>query len=235
MNDLIIYKTYPDLASAEEVALLMTNNGITAEVIKENRVLDSNYIGQAFSDPYLLYMHGSDFERAHTILENEIMVNLEDVDPGYMLLAFNEEELIDVMEKKDEWGVYNYKLAEALLKKKNAHIPEVKIALEQAERLRTKEKPVASGMLFLLLGYASVLSGMVSIFIPARNAVLTLSQGLLGLFIGWILCYSKRTLSNGQRTFYFTSSSRLQGSVMFWISLAVTAIKIIFLLTSITA
>jgi hypothetical protein len=232
MENLLVFKTYPDPEAAEQTATILKEHGIVVEVNEEVRILDSNYIGQQFSNPYLLYMQGTDFERAHAILEQATIVNLEDVDPGYLLLSFNEEELIEVMEKKDEWGVYNYKLAEALLKKRNVDIPEVKIALEQAERLKAKEQPVASGIMYLLLGYLSVLDGIYSLFIPAGNAILTLSQGLLGLFIGWSLSHFKRTLSNGQRTYYFNNSTRLQGSVMLWTSVTIIVLKVFSLLAT---
>lgn len=226
MNELLLFRTYPDPASAEQVALLLKDNGIGAEVSKEARVLDSNYIGQQFSDPYLLYLQGADFERATLILEDQVVIRPEEVDPGYMLLSFSDEELIDVMKKKDEWGIYNYKLAEALLKKKNVPIPEIQIVLEQTERLKEKEKAVSSGLLFLLLGYASIISG--AIMSLRYNIAFIFLPGLLGLLIGWNLSHFKRTLSNGQRTFYYNSTTRFHGSIMFWTGLAIAAMRFIF-------
>lgn len=229
MEPLLVFKTYPNVDSAKEAAAILEENGIELDVREEARVLDSNYIGQQFSNPWLLYLHGEDFDRANQILEDHIVVRLEDVDPGYLLLSFSDEELIDVMEKKDEWGMYNYKLAEMLLRQKDRPIPEVQIAIRQAENLKVKEQPVASGNMFLILGYLSVLGGIFTLFVPARTPVLTLMQGLLGLFIGWLLSHHKRTLSNGKRSYYFNNSTRLQGNIMLWTSIAVTVLKIIFL------
>jgi hypothetical protein len=232
MEPLLVYKTYPNADSAEEAAAILKENGIELDVREEARVLDSNYIGQQFSNPWLLYLRGEDFDRATQILEDHIVVRLADVDPGYMLLSFSDEELIEVMEKKDEWGIYNYKLAEMLLKQKDKPIPEVQIAIKQAEHLKIKEQPVSSGIMYLILGYLSVLAGIYTLFVPSRTAVLTLMQGLLGLFAGWSLSYHKRTLSNGQRSYYFNSSTRLQGKIMLWTSVTVTVLKIILLIAT---
>jgi tetratricopeptide (TPR) repeat protein len=232
MENLLVFKTYPDLEAAEQAATILKEHEIVVEVNEEARILDSNYIGQQFSNPYLLYMQGKDFERANTILEQATVVRLEDIDPDYLLLSFSNEELIEVMEKKDEWGIYNYKLAETLLKQKNIPIPEVNIALEQVERLKEKEKAVSSGLMFLVLGYLSVISGVYASV--SYHAAFILFPGFLGLMIGWHLSKSKRTLSNGQRVFYYNNTTRIHGSIMLWTSLGFGLLRFIFLLLTLT-
>jgi hypothetical protein len=228
MEQPLVFKTYPDQVTAGEVAALLKANGVITEVVEEPRILDSNYIGQQFSDPYLLYMQGKDFERANHILEDHIVVRLEDIDPDYLLLSFSDEELIEVMKMKDEWGIYNYKLAEILLHQRNAPIPEVHIALEQAERLKEKEKAISSGLMFLILGYLSIISSVYASV--SINAVFVLLPGFLGLMIGWHLSQSKRTLSNGTRTFYYNSTTRIHGGIMLWSAIGLGLLRFILLL-----
>jgi len=230
MDKLLVFKTYAHHQAAEQAAALLRERGIEAEASREARVLDSVYIGQQFNDPYLLYIPGKDFERANVILEENMVIRLDEVDPGYELLSFSDEELIDVMRKKEEWGAYNYKLAEALLQQRDVPIPQMDIVWAQVESLKEKEKPVSSGMRLLLLGYASALGGTILGFMRGGNAVFTLFPGLLAFFIGWHLAYSRLTLSDGKQTYYFNNSTRLHGVFLFWLSVIVAALKFIFLL-----
>lgn len=231
MNKPLVFGTYPDLRTVEQAAALLRDHGIAAEASREARVLDSVYIGEQFNDPYLLYLPGKDFERARVILEENIVVNLNEVDPGYQLLSFTDDELIDVMRKKGEWGAYNYKLAEALLQQRGVPVPEMDIVWSQVEELKQKEQPVSSGMPLLLMGYASALGGTLLGFLQG-NAAFTLFPGLLAFFIGWHLAYSKRTLSDGKQTYYFNNRTRLHGIAMFWLSVSIAALKFFFVLTT---
>jgi len=228
MEALLVFKAYTARALAEQAAQLLRQNNIDAEIDEEAALLDGNYLGQRFNEPFLLRVRGSDFDKATQLLEARVIVNLDEVDPDYMLLSFTDEELIDVMKKKDEWGIYNYKLAEALLRQRNVPIPEMEIVLEQAERLREKEKPASSDIIFLLVGYIAVIYGIV-LWVMSKGIGMIIPGGFAFL-VGWHLAYFKRTLSNGQQTFYYNSSTRFQGTIIFWAAIALVAVQVLFFL-----
>lgn len=230
MTETLVFKTYPDLFTAQQVAALLQEHGITAEITKEARILDSVYIGQQFTDPYLLCLPGKDFERAEIILEENISIELNEVDPDYLLLSFSDDELIEVMKKKEEWGAFNYKLAASLLTSRGVPIPEMDIVWSQVERMKEKEQPASSGILLLLLGYSSLLSGILIAFKQSGYAAFSLFPGFLALLIGWHLAYNKRTLSNGSQIYYFDSRTRLHGSIMLWLSVTVASLRSVFAL-----
>lgn len=230
MTETLVFKTYPDLLQAQQAAELLQQHDIEAEVTKEARILDSVYIGQQFTDPYLLSLPGKDFERAEIILEESITIKLNEVDPDYLLLSFSNEELIEVMKKKEEWGAFNYKLAESLLTKRGVPIPEMDIIWSQVEHLKEKEQPTPSGMLLLLLGYSSLISGMLIAFRQGGHLAFTLFPGFLALLIGWHLAYNKRTLSNGNQIHYFNERTRLHGTIMLWLSVIVAVARFILAL-----
>jgi hypothetical protein len=109
-------------------------------------------------------------------------------------------------------------------------VPEVQIAIEQVTRLQEKEKAVSSGIMFLLTGYFTLLSGITLMLMYGGNGAFMLFPGGLGLFIGWHLSHSKRTLHNGRLAFYFNDSTRLQGSIIFWGGLSVAIVRVLLLL-----
>lgn len=225
MDPLLVFDTYPTPQAAEQAAALLRGNAIIVEINRDVRPLDSNYLGQRFDNPYLLSLPGKDFEKARKILEEQTPVNPDEVDPEYHLLSFSDEELIDVMMKKDEWGDYNYKLAEALLQRRGVPIPGVQIELSNVERLRQKEKAASSDWKILLLGYFSLLSG--AMLALARHPAFTLFPGGLAVFLGWTLSHSRRTLSTGGQVYYYKPSSRLHGLILFWGALGFAALRLI--------
>lgn len=225
MDPLLVFDTYPTPDAAEQAASLLRGNDIVVEINQDQRPLDNNYLGQRFDNPYLLSLPGKDFERARKILEEQTPVDPDEVDPQYHLLFFGDEELIDVMMKRDEWGDYNYKLAEALLRRRGVPIPGARIEQSKAERQRQKEKINPSDWKILLIGYCALFSG--AALALAKHPALILFPGGIAVLLGWMLSHSKRTLSTGEQVYYYKPSSRLHGLILFWGALGFAALRFI--------
>lgn len=222
------FQSFPDLASAQHTAALLEQEGIPVELVNEDSMLDSNFIGQNFSNPFRLKIPGRFFNEANEILERETKVNPDDVAEGYMLLSFSNEELLEVLEHKSDWGFYNYKLAEALLQRRGVSIPAADIRRAQARARLEKEKPEEAGTALLVIGYFSAILGSgFALYQGGNNWFRIAVPGLFAIAIGWNLLHFKRTLSDGRRVHYFNSSSRLQGKVLLGLAWGIFLLRVI--------
>ncbi len=123
MSELRVFDTFPTMEQAQRVAALLENNELRVAVEELQGPLDTNFLGQQFSNPFLLKIPGDKFKHARTLLMKHTVVDISEVDEEYMLLEFTDQELLDVLAAPDDWGVYNYKLAEALLKQRGGKYP----------------------------------------------------------------------------------------------------------------
>jgi len=236
METLLAYRYFADRRAAEETAARLSAQDIPVEIATDYQPLDNQVIGQRFHDPFTLKIPGRCFARADRILEEHTVVDISEVDPGYMLLSFSDEELIEVLKHKDDWGIFNYKLAEALLRERGAAVPEEKIRTFREMERRQKEAPASAGIALLTLGYASALYGTgIVTYLTGRAQRVLILPGVFALGIGWLLAYYKRTLSDGRQVWYFKDAERLQGKIILWLSLSIFAIRMLLLFTDFDA
>ena len=111
------------------------------------------------------------------------------------MLSFTDEELIDVIEKSDEWNRFDVQLAQKLLKERGNEITTEQINELKKQRIIELSKPEEGQNVYIIIGYVCALLG-----------------GLLGIFIGWHLLTYKKTLPNGNRIYAYSDNDRKQGN-----------------------
>ncbi|RYZ32104.1 MAG: hypothetical protein EOP49_38010 [Sphingobacteriales bacterium] len=223
-EELIVFQTYTDKEQAQRAAATLENNGIAVAVEENLALLDSAIIGQQFQNPYSLKIPGSAFTRAAALLEAHTEIDLNQVDPEYMLLSFTDEELIEVLSNKSEWGIYNYKLAEKLLELRGVQVDTSAVSLAHAEKEAQASIPQKYDLYWIFIGYATAVgSGLMPVLVPFIFPVAC----MLSLVIGYFLIFSKKTLSNGTRIFTYNRSSRIHGLIIFILAIGMIVMRFI--------
>ena len=233
METLPVYKTFSNKEAAYRIAALLEDHEIRVIVEEYTPLLDSNFIGVSQRDPFALKIRGEDFITADKIIRDNTVIKLEEIDKDYMLLSFTSDELISVMANEEEWGIYNAKLAEVLLRERNIEIPENRISNIKQFKAAEKAAPEKLSPGLIILGYISAVAGTVNVVrdynLPVVNIYL---PGILAIGIGSILIGSKKTLSDGTQVHYFNHSNRLHGKIMLCLSVSVFLVKIIRMIIS---
>ena len=223
MPPLLVFQTFPTNDQALRTAALLENRSIPVAVEELKGPLDANFVGQQFSNPFLLKIPGERFDDARAILMETVTVDLDEVDKGYMLLDFNDRELLEVLASPDDWGIYNYKLAEALLQQRGMKIPHQQVAQMAGERIAELKKPLAASWMWIGLGYLSALLGL---GIGLDNFMMSYLPGLFALGTGWALAFSKKTVPDGSRIPVFGQTARTHGLVIFVLAILLFMIRI---------
>jgi len=71
-ESLLAFRTFADKEHAEHTAGLLRDKSIPVELEEPSPLLDSNFIGQRFSDPFVLKIPGAFFETANRILSEQM-------------------------------------------------------------------------------------------------------------------------------------------------------------------
>ena len=208
-KDFITFRKFNDESMAKDFIDFLNDHEIP--VVKED---NKAYFDLSFAfDPtrreILVKLLPDDFKEAQGILENYYKEQVESVAEDYYLFAFSDAELEDIVKKQDEWGDFDYQLAQKILKERGKNLtPE---ALEDLKKKRIKElaKPESSNSFFIFSGY------LMGVVFP-----------IAGILIALHLMYNKKTLPDGKRVNRFPHAERTHGTfilitgslgLMFWL------------------
>ncbi len=195
METYLTFQKFPSKESAIPLESILKINKIEYLLEDHSSSLDSTLLGNASIKEFRIKIKNNDFERADKLLLDVALKELELVDKSHYLFSFSDDELFEIITRKDDWSQYDYLLAQKILKERGKEInPEI-IKLLKRNRLDQLSKPEESQKAWIFAGYLFACLG-----------------GFLGVIIGWHLLTHKKTLPNGDRVYGHTQSDRSHGN-----------------------
>ncbi|KIX22536.1 hypothetical protein SY27_01470 [Flavobacterium sp. 316] len=191
--EFVTYRKYPNQESAIYVVNLLKKNDIANEFIENKSTLDANF-SSSLLDEFEVKIAQEDFVKADEIIVKDSEEYLKTLPQDYYLYSFSNEELKEIIEKRDEWNDLDYTLAINLLKSRGVEITEQEILEVKNKRIEELRKPEKRSTIWINVGYCSAILG-----------------GFLGFVIGYLLLTQKKTLPNGERIFAHTLEDRKHG------------------------
>lgn len=210
-EEFVIFQKFNTESQALDFGSLLTENKI--EFLIENISINFDPIlsNNEFGKEYCVKIKQNNFEKANDILSEKAKTEINEIQDDYYLLSFSNEELIDVIEKSDEWNKFDVELAHKLLKERGNEITTEQINELKKQRLIELSKPEEGQDVYIIIGYVCAILG-----------------GLLGIFIGWHLSTYKKTLPNGNRIYAYTENDRKQGGRILILGIVFIVIWILF-------
>jgi hypothetical protein len=209
-EELFTFQKFSDKASALQLGDLFYRNKIEFTIEDTSSSFEPTFNTNELDKEYRLKIRRTDFDKASKLLLQISQTDLDSIDKSHYLYEFTDEELLEIIQKPDEWSSLDFLLAQKILKEKGKEVKIETIEALKKERLKELAAPESSQRGWIIAGYISAALG-----------------GLLGLFIGWHLLSHKKTLPNGERVYSYPISDRKNGnnifllgilSVIFWIS-----------------
>jgi hypothetical protein len=201
------YTTYRIFESREEAAAmqaLLSKNGIPNSMEEGKALFDTAIVGVLNRAQFFVKIPQEKFLTANSILEAAIDLDTLHVEDDYYLLSFTDQELLDLVKKKDEWGEFDYALAKKLLAERGIPLTTSDLQMMQVEREQDLKTPEAAGMWYIWCGY-----------------IATVLNTLIGVAIGLILMTAYRKMPDGTTVPKFNESARQHGKWIFIFSIAV--------------
>ncbi|MBV8253130.1 MAG: hypothetical protein JO154_11025 [Chitinophaga sp.] len=208
MKKMLTFKRYHTAEQAGEVMSLLHENNIPVEYEEEVVLTDKLYLGQNFDQRHLVKVPADYFSQADMVLKSQINIAAADVEPDYYLLSFTTEELKEVINKKDEWGDFDYVLALKLLEQQGISYSSEQLDTLENKRLATLSTPQELPLFWQVVGFLSPLLVLLAMFPYAALF------SFLGIFIGAFVRLTKKTLPDGTRMYAFSEKTRDQGKWM---------------------
>ena len=194
MDEFIPYQIFINEGQANEVVEVLREHNIEFVFESTSENFDPTYTNTQLNKQYFVKLRKSDFEVVDGLLLNIASDQLDGIDKEHYLNSFSDQELIEVLVKSDEWSKMDYLLAQRILKERGQDVSEGFLKTLRSQRIADLAKPNESQKVLLLAGYVFAFLG-----------------GVLGFFIGWHLCYSKKTLPNGEKVLAHSVEDRKHG------------------------
>jgi len=215
--DKSIFRKSSDKAVIEEIAFILDQNNIHYEIIDNEKDFDPSFVTNVSKIDYQLLVFKDDFEVANESISNYFAKEVT-VPEDYYLLDYSNEELEDILYKKDEWNEFDYEVAKKILKNRGKNINDEDLILLNKKRtlvLKNEYEKPKEVEHFIIIGYVFSVLG----------CILSLFWGIL-IFVSYAIAIAiiklKKQLPNGERIYYFNQKDRKHGKNILYLSLAFT-------------
>ena len=193
-NQFLTYQKFTNQSEAKELSDLLTKGNIEFIVEDTSVSFDPSFANNESNNEYRIRLKKQDFEQADKILMDIPAKQFDAISEDYYLFEFQDQELLEVLIKRDEWSKFDYLLAQKILKDRGQKVSKELLQTFRKQRIEELAKPEGSQKVWISAGY-----------------VLSILGGLLGFFIGWHLLYHKKTLPNGDQVYGYSVEDRKQG------------------------
>ncbi|MEP6675287.1 MAG: hypothetical protein ABJA78_09030 [Ferruginibacter sp.] len=204
MNDeYVTYQRFNNAENMKDFAVFLKANQIDCEQDDLSTQFDASFANNEFEKDFRIKLKKDDFEKANHLLADYYKTDLENIPPDYYLFGFTDVELMEIITKRDEWGVFDFLLARKLLKERGKEINDEQLSIIKKKRIAELAKPEKSANKWVMAGYAGAFFG-----------------ALLGLIVAFSL-NTKKTLPNGDKVYVYSEPDRKHGRIIMIISFVV--------------
>ena len=140
-EEYVRFKLFPDKHIAEDFTEVLKQNGIEHRIEEDALVFDPSYANNPLARDYVIMVKHSDFKTATQAYHDYFAKQLDDVPKDYYLFAFTDDELQEILAKPDEWGSFDYQLAQDLLTKRGVEVTKEKTDRLKADRYKQLAQP----------------------------------------------------------------------------------------------
>ena len=197
------FQVFNNIETLNTFTNLLSDNKIDFEVENNSKIFDPSFANNDFEKEYIVKIHPNDFEKVYDLEEEIIKNEIQNTPEDYYLFDYNNSELLDIVNKRDEWNAFDYYLAKKILNDRGNLITEEKIIEIKKERIEELKKPTEIKSIWIILLYIITILG---IFLP-------LFIGLSSIIYGYFIRKMKKTLPNGESVYQFSEKDRKHGTV----------------------
>lgn len=131
---LAFFKDFFFEEQATYLLALLDEENIPYEISKNETIIDEAIVGNTLSPKIILKLQPKHFERANALIKANVVVD-EAAMKDHFLNQLDDKELLEILEKPDEWSIENGVVAKQLLAHRGVKYSEEAIKTKQAQRL----------------------------------------------------------------------------------------------------
>jgi len=211
MNEYTSFQSFSSEEEADVLIDLLAQNGIDSVLVRSKPVADEVIIGSDLDNRVYIKIKRSDFKHANQVIEEQIKENISQINEDYYLYSFSNGELLEIINKSDEWSKQDFFIAKKILAERNVPLSDEAISEITWKRVTEISQPEKSPGSWIILGYFLAFFG-----------------GLFGLLFGLPYMTAKKILPDGTKVFVYDHGTRTHGRNIFIISCVSIFLSLVF-------
>lgn len=188
------YQSFISADAAQPLIDLLFKHGVLFETGYDKPVYDPKMAFNETENRFVVRLKPTDFEAARALEDQASEELVTDAEPDHYLFGFTDEELLEVVMKRDEWSSFDVALAGRILRERGRDVTPDTVRLLRQYRAVELTQPEASQKVSIIAGYAMALLG-----------------GIIGIIIGLNLLYAKKKLLDGTQGPAYSEADRAHG------------------------
>ncbi len=217
-GDFEFYRDFFNGEQAAEFVELLQKNNVEYKLEKSRTLLEGTITGYGLVPHSVLKIRASDFSFVNRLLEEQAR-NDKDFIANHYFQTYKAAELLEVVQKPDEWTPADVAIAQHLLDKQGVKIPKEQVENFKQQRMETlmegkKASKAWVGLYLVCIFFGSVL----------------ISQFFLvaGIGMGWYFWQDKTIDVDGNKYATFDEASRNIGKAIFFLGWVLLGLGIVF-------
>ena len=114
----ITFHKFNSFENAQELISTLKKNGVKVQIEDTSPPVDITFSGNTLQNEVRIKVRQSDLGRANQILEKQAEQLVDKFPDDYYLYDFTDNELIEIIEKSDEWSKEDFMLSQKILKER---------------------------------------------------------------------------------------------------------------------
>jgi len=194
MDELITLRKFNTYIEAAGIIELLQKNNIAYDVEKTEATGDVVFAGNTLEEELHVKVKQEDYEAAQKLLEELVEVDIEKLDKDYYLFEFSDKELLEILQKPDEWSLNDYHWANEIMKQRGQEVSKDQLEEWKKKRMDFLSQPDKVSSTYLRNAYLFCIFG-----------------GIIGFFMGRYLHTFRKLLPNGHKVLAFDEDSQAKG------------------------
>ncbi len=196
-EQLVQLAKFDNAPEAEELQSFLKEKGVESKIEDVTPSVDLTFQGNSLGNEVLVKVNVQDFDKAEELLEGRAARDIKNIPDDYYLFQFSDEELMEVIEKADEWSNIDHQLALQIFKSKGREFTKEELEGYRNKRIEESQQLDQAHPFWIFFGFFSAACG-----------------GLFGIWIGMYYWQSKSRDLEGSKFYSYNKSMRKTGMIM---------------------
>lgn len=213
-NASTILRQFHDKEAMLDFCGLLRENNVPFSLDDNSQRFDVTFANDASRRFYIVRVAQEDLEKARAVANEHDRQVIDALSPDYYLFDFSATELMEILNRQDEWSDFDVALARRRLAEMDIVLEDDAVERMKEERLEVLKAPDPEPVLAIVCGY-----------------VFSVIGGLIGLIVALFLLTSKKTLPTGERQPLYSPATQRHGWYMLLIFATSTTLTVLYLIS----
>ena len=203
-NSFKFYRDFHNVEEAKSFIKILEDNEILFSADTSEAIIDETIVGTGLLPKAIIKLLPVDFQKVNALIDRHLKDMSFDNFKDHHLNQLDDDELIEILEKPDEWSIENSSISKIILKERGIEMSEEKILNLRQSRLANIRKGKKASRTSLFLYFLAVPLGLFT------NIIFTIA----GVGMGYYYAYGKSTDIDGNSYYIYDEETQKFGRII---------------------